>query len=119
LSILLVEDNTLNVMVVQTFLKRRGALIDVAANGEEALAKLDVSRHRIILMDLHMPVMDGYEATRRIRAKGITIPIIALTANLPQDIRRQVSAAGMDDVVVKPFLPDELYRKILHYVSRD
>ncbi|MGF7078061.1 ATP-binding protein [Mucilaginibacter sp. UYCu711] len=117
LSILLVEDNILNVMVVQTFLKRRGAVIDVAGNGQEALAMLDTSKHRLILMDLHMPVMDGYEAARRIRAKGITIPIIALTANLPQDIQDEVHAAGIDDIVVKPFLPDELYRKVLHYVS--
>lgn len=118
LSILLVEDNILNVMVVQTFLKRRGAVIDVAGNGEEALAKLDTSKHQLILMDLHMPVMDGYEAARRIRAKGITIPIIALTANLPQEIRDEVHAAGIDDIVVKPFMPDELYRKVLHYVSK-
>ncbi len=118
LSILLVEDNILNVMVVQTFLKRRGAVIDVATNGEEALTMLDTNKHQLILMDLHMPVMDGYEAARRIRAKGITIPIIALTANLPQDIRDEVHAAGIDDIVVKPFLPDELYRKVLHYVSK-
>jgi signal transduction histidine kinase len=117
LPILLVEDNILNVMVVQTFLKRRGAVIDVAVNGEEALAMVDTSKHKLILMDLHMPVMDGYEAARRIRAKGITIPIIALTANLPQDIQDEVHAAGIDDIVVKPFLPDELYRKVLHYAS--
>lgn len=117
LSVLLVEDNELNVMVVKTFLKRRGAVVDVAGNGQEALEMLDIAKHRLILMDLHMPVMDGYEASRQIRAKGITIPIIALTANLPQEISELVAAAGINDMVVKPFLPDELYRKILHYVS--
>jgi signal transduction histidine kinase/CheY-like chemotaxis protein len=116
-QILLVEDNVLNVMVVQTFLKRRGAVIDVAANGQEALEMLDTTKHRLILMDLHMPVMDGYEAARRIRAKGITIPIIALTANLPQDIAEEVKSAGINDVVVKPFSPGELHRKVLYYLN--
>jgi signal transduction histidine kinase len=116
-QILLVEDNILNVMVVQTFLKRRGAVVDVAANGQEALDMLDINKHQLILMDLHMPVMDGYEAARRIRAKSIAIPIIALTANLPQDIAAEVRAAGINDIVVKPFVPDELHRKVLHYLN--
>jgi signal transduction histidine kinase/CheY-like chemotaxis protein len=116
-QILLVEDNLLNVMVVQTFLKRRGAIIDVAANGEEALDMLDTTRHRLILMDLHMPIMDGYEAARKIRERGNNVPIIALTANLPQDIAEEVSAAGINDVVVKPFLTNELHRKVLHYLN--
>jgi signal transduction histidine kinase len=115
IDILLVEDNLMNVMVAQKYLERWGARIDVALNGLEALEKLDVSRHRLILLDLHMPVMDGYEASRRMRDNGIVIPIIALTANLPDEIQDQIAGAGMDDIVVKPFLPDELYRKVLHH----
>jgi CheY-like chemotaxis protein len=61
-SILLVEDNEVNILVARTFLERWGATIDVATNGQEALDKVDVSRHKLVLMDMHMPVMDGYEA---------------------------------------------------------
>ncbi|TZF83870.1 response regulator [Pedobacter sp. BS3] len=118
IHILLVEDNQMNIMVAQTFLKRWGASIDVAVNGLEALNKLDVSKHKLVLLDLHMPVMDGYEAATRMRANGVTIPIIALTAILPKEIEDKVKQTGIDDMVIKPFLPDELYRKVLHYVFR-
>jgi two-component system, sensor histidine kinase len=117
MSILLVEDNPMNVLVAQSFLHRWGASIDVAVNGQEALDKLDLSKHKLVLMDLHMPVMDGYEATRRMRADGITIPIVALTADLPREIEDEVKETGVDDIVVKPFLPDELYRKVLSHTS--
>jgi len=116
--ILLVEDNPINVLVVQKFLQRWDAIIEVAVNGQEALDKLDTSKHQLVLMDLHMPVMDGYEAARKMRANGVTIPIIALTANLPKEIEEEVKQTGMNDIVVKPFLPDELYRKVLHYVFK-
>lgn len=116
ISILLVEDNPVNVMVAQTFLQRWGAQIDVAVNGKEAIEKLDIDKHKLILMDLHMPVMDGYEAAKSMRTNGVLIPIVALTANLPKEIEDKVKQAGIDDVVIKPFLPDELYRKLLHYL---
>ncbi len=119
ISILLVEDNAMNVMVAQTFLKRWGATIDVAENGLDAVNKLDVTKHKLVLMDLHMPVMDGYEASRKIRAKGISIPIIALTATIPAEVEYDIRQAGMNDIVAKPFLPDELYRKVLHYVTEN
>jgi len=118
IGILLVEDNPMNVLVAQTYLKRWGANVDVAENGIDALDKLDKTRHQLILMDLHMPVMDGYEASRKIREKGINTPIVALTANLPKEVEDEAHATGINDVMVKPFLPDELYRKVLHYVFR-
>ena len=119
ISILLVEDNAMNVNLAQTFLKRWGATIDVAENGLDAVNKLDVNKHKLVLMDLHMPVMDGYEASRKIREKGITIPIIALTATIPAEVEYDIRQAGMNDIVAKPFLPDELYRKVLHYVTKN
>ncbi|RZK75935.1 MAG: response regulator [Pedobacter sp.] len=117
--ILLVEDNLMNVLVAQKYLERWGATIDVAHNGLEGLNKVDAALHKLVLIDLHMPVMDGYEATRNMRTRGITMPIIALTANLPNEIAEQVKHAGIDDFVVKPFLPDELYRKVIHYSSKN
>jgi signal transduction histidine kinase len=117
IHVLLVEDNLMNVLVAQKYMERWGATIDVAHNGLEGLNKVDPNIHHLVLMDLHMPVMDGYESTRNMRSRGITIPIIALTANLPNEIAEKVRNAGIDGFVVKPFLPDELYRKILFYAA--
>lgn len=118
IHILVAEDNPMNVLVAQKFLERWGATIDVATNGLEALEKIDPSIHHMVLIDLHMPVMDGYEAASKMRERGIQIPIVALTANLPKEIGEQIKNTGIDDIVVKPFLPDELYRKVLHYISK-
>ena len=117
LSILLVEDNPLNVLVAQTILESQGANIDVATNGQEALDKFDTQKHKLILMDLHMPVLDGYKATEQLRRNGETLPIIALTASAPKEVESQAYACGLNDIIVKPFNPDELYRIILHYVK--
>ncbi|HXD77490.1 MAG TPA: response regulator, partial [Puia sp.] len=117
IRILLVEDNPLNVLVAQTMLENNGALVDVAVNGAEALEKLDARSHQLVLMDLHMPVMDGYEATVLLRRRGETLPIIALTASTPKEVESDAFAAGLNDVVVKPFSPDELYRVILQHVK--
>lgn len=117
IDILLVEDNLMNVLVAQRYLERWGATIEVALNGQEALDKLDVNRHKLVLMDLHMPIMDGYKSSMTMRQNGVVLPIIALTANLPEEIEQRVMEAGIDDIVIKPFLPDELYRKVLHHIS--
>ncbi len=114
-SILLVEDNPINVMVARSFLQNWGAVVDVAENGKEALQKLDLKRHQLILMDLHMPIMDGYEASIKLREMNISIPIIALTANLRKDIEFKINEAHINDVIVKPFLPDDLYQKVKRY----
>jgi len=116
IGILLVEDNPLNVLVAQTMLENNGARVEVATNGLEALERLDAGRHQVVLMDLHMPVMDGYEATVLLRKRGETLPIIALTASTPKEVENEALAAGLDDVIVKPFSPDELYRVILQHV---
>ena len=116
-TILLVDDNELNVIVAKKFLENWGAKVDTAVNGSDALTKLDKKIHHLILMDLHMPIMDGFEAAKTMRSNGILIPIIALTANLKNEIQEEVIDAGMDDIIVKPFLPNELYKKVLHYIS--
>ncbi|MHA4809269.1 ATP-binding protein [Flavitalea flava] len=118
ICLLLVEDNPLNVLVAQTILEKSGALVEVAGNGYEALEKLDSSRHHLVLMDLHMPVMDGYEATILLRKRGETLPIIALTASTPKEVESEAFAAGLTDVMVKPFNPDDLYRVILQYARQ-
>jgi signal transduction histidine kinase/CheY-like chemotaxis protein len=112
LGVLVVDDNPMNVMVAQSFLKKWGASVDIATNGQEALDRLNISIHRLILMDLHMPIMDGYQSSAIMRDNGVTLPIIALTASLASEIEAQVLAAGMNDILVKPFRPEDLYKKI-------
>lgn len=111
-NILLVEDNNLNIKVATSFLKRWGAVVDVALNGAEALEKLDVQKHHLVLMDLHMPVMDGYVATQKLRERGETLPIVALTASLAKEVEGDAFKAGLDAIIVKPFNPDELRETI-------
>ncbi|WP_432709132.1 ATP-binding protein [Pedobacter sp.] len=118
-TVLLVDDNLINVMVARKFLEQWGATVDTAKDGQEALDQLDTNKHQVILMDLHMPVMNGYEASKKMRENGVVLPIIALTANLPEEIHQMIKDAGIDDLVVKPFLPDQLYKKISQYLSSD
>lgn len=115
--ILVVEDNPFNILVAQSLLERNGAIVEVASNGEEALEKIQPGKYRLVLMDLNMPVMDGFEATRQLRARGVTLPVIALTASLPAEVEKDVKNAGLTDIVVKPFNPDELFRVLLKYLK--
>jgi signal transduction histidine kinase/CheY-like chemotaxis protein len=117
-SILVVEDNPFNVMVAQSLLERSGAVVDIAVNGEEALVKATPGKYKLILMDLNMPVMDGFEATRELRSRGEKVPIIALTASLPSEVEADVQSAGLTGIVVKPFNPDELFRVIIANLGR-
>lgn len=117
IHILLVEDNEVNILVAKTFLSKWGANVDVALNGQQAVDMLNTEKHKLVLMDMHMPVMDGYEATRIIRSRGIHIPIIALTASLPKEVEENIQYEGMDDIIVKPFAPRELFKAILHYTG--
>ncbi len=101
-TVLLVEDNRVNQRVAQLFLERAGCEVVLAEDGEAALAVLAESRVDLVLMDVQMPVMDGLEATRRIRAGGNRIPVVGLTANAMREQMDECRAAGMDDVLAKP-----------------
>jgi len=116
ITFLLVDDNAMNILVARKILELWGASVDVATNGLEAIELVDPKKHSIILMDLNMPVMDGYDSSKEIRAKGIKLPIIALTASLPKDVAKKVKESGIDEIIVKPYLPDELYRTIKSYL---
>ncbi|WP_449436151.1 response regulator [Pedobacter steynii] len=118
--ILLVEDNEINVIVARKFMQKWGLHIDCAANGTEAVEKVIENHYDLVLMDLEMPKMDGYEATKVIRSiaddKFKQLPIIALTASLLTEINKQILEAGIDDYVAKPFSPIELHSKIRQYL---
>ncbi|HAA14019.1 MAG TPA: hypothetical protein DCE41_20940 [Cytophagales bacterium] len=116
LRVLVVEDNAVNQMVIRKFLRKWNANMDTAHNGVEALKKVEFAEFDLILMDLQMPEMDGFTATKRIRALRHTnlheIPIIALTASVQLGSKHRVFEVGMNDFVTKPFNPEELLGKI-------
>ncbi|MBM0139617.1 ATP-binding protein [Pseudomonas cannabina] len=118
-KILLVEDNPVNRTVVQAMLHQMGCEVDVAVDGAEAVLKAGTGYYALILMDCRLPVMDGYEATRRIRQlSGLDrIPIIALTANALQGDRDACLQAGMDDYLAKPFKHADLQKVLLRWLS--
>jgi CheY-like chemotaxis protein len=104
--ILVAEDNRVNQTVARRLLEKAGHQVDVVANGRQAVAALDDVVYDLVFMDCQMPDMDGFEATRAIRAGEARtprhIPIVALTANAMQGDRERCLAAGMDDYIVKP-----------------
>jgi CheY-like chemotaxis protein/HPt (histidine-containing phosphotransfer) domain-containing protein len=111
-TVLLVEDNEVNRHVARAVLRRLGLDIAEAVNGRDAVHAAARGGVDLILMDLHMPEMDGLEATRAIRAReargGARVPIVAMTANVLQEARDACRAAGMDDFVSKPFVREQL-----------
>lgn len=119
--VLLVEDNEINQLVVNKFLKKWRVNSELAVNGKIAVEKISQNEYELILMDLQMPVMDGYEATIEIRKmsdKKSIVPIIALTASAVSEVKDKVIQAGMDDFISKPFAPDELFKKIAFFTGR-
>ncbi|MCA9727069.1 MAG: response regulator, partial [Candidatus Eisenbacteria bacterium] len=108
--ILLVEDNPINQKVAKHMLDRLGQETDIAVNGVEAISMVGKKRYDLVLMDCQMPVMDGYEATARIRQldDGVGLPIVALTARAMAGDREHCLAAGMDDFLPKPVRLTEL-----------
>jgi CheY-like chemotaxis protein len=117
MRILLAEDNLVNIMVARQLLAKWEVNLQVAKNGLEVLEILEKDTFDLILMDLHMPEMDGLEATNHIRKSGKTLPIIALTADALAETKEQATKAGMNDFVTKPFNPDDLYAKLCVYSS--
>ena len=119
-SLLLVEDNPLNLLVLVQFFEIWGMHPDVAENGLQAISKIREKAYDLVLMDLHMPELDGIEATRLIRNElGLAdLPIIALTANALPGIRQKVLNAGMNDYVCKPFEPEALFQKVMQYLPQ-
>jgi len=117
--ILLVEDNETNQTVARHMLEKMGLFITPAWNGREALIRLEEDTFNVVLMDLHMPEMDGLEATRRIRAQNRfnDLPVIAMTAAVMERDRAACDAAGMNDHLPKPIDPDDLLSCLLRWIK--
>lgn len=119
-KILVVEDNEDNLTVLCDELEYVGYEVISAANGEEAIEKTFTERPDLILMDISIPVIDGWEVTRRLKAdpKTENIPIIALTAHAMAGDAEKAKAAGCDGYIAKPCTPDEVAAKVSHFFPR-
>jgi CheY-like chemotaxis protein len=123
LQILLVEDNAVNQQLAVRLLEKRGHIVTVASNGREALDFLKQSKFDLALMDVQMPVMDGFETTAAIRKQeavsGNHLPVIAMTAHAMQGDRERCLAAGMDAYISKPIQADELIEMVENAAGRN
>jgi len=103
---------------MQAWLQILGCVSDSAANGEEAVNKVNENDYDVVLMDIMMPVMDGLDATRAIRSNGYhTLPIIALTASVREEDQEKTRTAGLNDFLAKPVDPDRLKEKLLEWAG--
>jgi len=118
-QILLVDDSEINLQVASELLSRARLYVDLARNGQEAVDAVKSKHFDCVLMDIQMPVMDGYTATRTIRSLAgyETLPILAMTANVLPEDRAKATEAGVNDHVPKPINPDELYSKLLRWIE--
>ena len=116
LRVLLVEDSTDNQQLISRYLTRQGALLELAENGAEGVIQALQGAHDVVLMDLQMPLMDGYTATAKLRSTGYKTPIIALTAHAMADIRKRCVDIGFDDHLPKPINASELIDTLARFV---
>lgn len=119
-KVLLVDDNAINVVIAKRFLNKWKLEVDVATNGQEAVDMVSKTDYGLVLMDISMPIMDGYEATKIIRNmeadKYQLLPIVALTASVFDALKYQAIEVGMNDYLSKPFKPQALYNMIEKYI---
>ncbi len=117
--VLVVEDIAVNQQLVLELLTGWGLRTDVAADGEEAIRRVEANRYDLVLMDIQMPKLDGYQATRELRKKYSPqdLPIVAMTAHAMQEEKDQALSTGMNDHVAKPIDPDELLEVICHWLN--
>ncbi|MEM6802074.1 MAG: ATP-binding protein [Bacteroidota bacterium] len=118
MKVLLVEDNKVNIMVGKKFLKKWKIEVEIAENGALALEKVAQESFDLILMDLNMPVMDGISATKELRKAGESLPIVALTADVSENVKEAIFSSGMDAYLTKPFNPELLFETLQAHYSK-
>jgi CheY-like chemotaxis protein len=119
LSVLLAEDVLENQLLITRFLQMAGARVDVVSNGLEAVAVAGSGHHDIVLMDLQMPVLDGYGATTRLRKEGYGKPIIAVTAHALNEERQRCLQVGFNDHLTKPIDRVSLIDRVIEFTKTD
>ena len=117
LKILIAEDNEINQMVLSDMIKRNGHQFEIAKHGKIAADKASMSKYDLIFMDLQMPIMNGIEATKRIRVEDKKTPIIAMTSNIRESIKQECELAGMQDVLTKPITEATLVNILQTYAK--
>ncbi len=116
-NILLVEDNKINQMITKKMLEKRGITCNIIDNGEDAIEDVKTNIYDLILMDVHLPGINGTEATSEIRKFNNKIPIVALTAISLNENREMLLSYGMNDVITKPFEPEHFYTIVTKYLT--
>ena len=116
-KILLVEDNKINQMITQKMLEKKNISCVIIDNGEDAIEHMRKNSYDLILMDVHLPGINGTEATEEIRKFNSTVPIIALTAISLNENREMLLSYGMNEVITKPFLPEKFYEIVTEYLT--
>ena len=117
IKVLIAEDNLLNQRIIEILIKRMGWNYTLVGDGLEAVSECLAGDYDVILMDIDMPQMNGWEATIELRRKKVKIPIIALTAYSEESFRKKSFEAGMDLFLSKPYNKDEIYQAILNSVK--
>ncbi|MET0945694.1 MAG: ATP-binding protein [Flavobacterium sp.] len=117
-KVLVVEDNKINQMVTKKILESNNFKCQVVDDGLIALKLLKKETFDVILMDLNMPVINGFDTSRKIREIGISTPIVALTAYAKEEVIEEVIASGMNDIIIKPFEPIKLFQVIANQVNK-
>ncbi|AIC20359.1 MULTISPECIES: response regulator [Pseudomonas] len=115
LKVLVAEDNVINQLILRDQLEELGCSVELASNGEEALSMWNPERFDLVLTDVNMPVMNGYELAKELRRRGCTVPIIGATANAMRGEEEQCLAAGMNHCLVKPFALRALFNYLAPY----
>lgn len=118
-KVLLAEDNTINQEIILGLLEHSNIELDIASDGREAIAMFRSKKYALILMDIQMPFMDGYEATKIIREEDKYIPIVALTANAMKEDMEKSAQAGINAHLNKPIEVEKLYKILLRYISKE
>jgi CheY-like chemotaxis protein len=122
LNVLLVEDNQINQIITNNFLRKNGLEVDIANHGKEALQMIDSQSYQFVLMDIQMPEMDGYQCTNKIRSMNDgyfkSIPIFAFSSSSMVETFEKARLSGMTDFVNKPLMFQDLKRKINKYVIK-
>jgi CheY-like chemotaxis protein len=116
-KVLLVEDNLINVMVGKQILEKAKLSVDVVNDGLAAVNKIKENNYDIVLMDIQMPIMDGYQSTIEIRKFNKTLPILALSASIFMEVKDKINESGMNGFIYKPFNPEDLLDKIEQAIS--
>ena len=115
--VLIADDNPINALIARRALESSGFTTTVATTGREALDAIEQISPDLVLMDLRMPIMDGFEATRRLRAAGSQVPVIAVSAEINPEIEKRARAAGADGVAAKPLDAEALRQLALKWTG--